>query len=68
MFFRRPLSRHNSLLTGKITGNFADSDTSPRFWRPGRPVNSMASKRIPYATEQGIFFTEQGIFAKEQGS
>jgi hypothetical protein len=29
-----PVSRRNSLLTGKLTGNFADSGTPPRFWRP----------------------------------
>jgi hypothetical protein len=31
---REPVCGANSLLTGKLTGNFADSGTPPRFWRP----------------------------------
>jgi hypothetical protein len=30
--------------------------------------NSIASSRIPYAMEQGIFFTEQGRIWSEQGN
>jgi hypothetical protein len=29
-----PVSTSNSLLTGKLTGNFADSGALQRFWRP----------------------------------
>jgi len=45
----------NSLITGKLTGNFADSGPQQRFRAPNRPANSKASDRIPYATEQGSF-------------
>jgi hypothetical protein len=32
-----------------------------------RRANSAGYNKIPYATEQGIFWTEQGIFLREQG-
>jgi hypothetical protein len=32
-----------------------------------RCAKSMACSKIPYETEQGIFFVEQGIFWSEQG-
>jgi hypothetical protein len=44
-----------SLLTGKLTGNFADSDPALPFLVVGKRVNSMAYVKIPCATEQGIF-------------
>jgi hypothetical protein len=53
-----------SLLTPKLTGNFA------RFWPSAailvsvQRVNSIASSQIPYATEQGIFDDVSGkVFA-----
>jgi hypothetical protein len=52
----------NSLLTGKLTGNFAQSGPPRRFRRPGQPVNSTAFSRIPCATEQGIFKCLSGNF------
>ena len=32
-----------------------------------RRANSMACKKIPYTTEQGLFLAEQRIVAEEQG-
>jgi hypothetical protein len=49
-----PVSNPNSLLTGKLTGNFAKSGPSPVILTSRQRVNSMASGQIPYATEQGI--------------
>ena len=42
------------MLTGKLTVNFAESDPSAAISTSGQRMNSMASSRIPYATEQGI--------------
>src|SRR5262249_47734785 len=44
-----PVSAPNSLLTGKLTGNFAKSGSLSRFLSPRR-ANSMAYSGIPYAT------------------
>ena len=62
-------ARANSLLTGKITGNFADSAACRSRSTSGRPANSVACDEIPCAMEQGILrrllgklFEEQGIF------
>src|SRR5262245_31300785 len=44
------VSAANSLLTGKLTGNFAEL------------ANSKACSQIPYATEQGIFVAITGNF------
>jgi hypothetical protein len=62
-----PVSTSNSLLTGKRTGNFAETGLPRRFFAPNRLRNSVAYNKIPYATEQGIIWCEQGIFYKEQG-
>jgi hypothetical protein len=57
----------NSLLTGKITGNFAESDHSPTIFMSDQYAEPIAYGRIPYATEQGIFKGVSGNFFKEQG-
>src|SRR5437899_5018518 len=45
----------NSLITGQLTGNFADSGPPARFSRPvGERIQWLAAK-FPYAMEQGIF-------------
>ena len=47
--------RSNSLLTGKLTGNFANSGRSAAILASSRRANSMTCIEIPYVTEQGIF-------------
>src|SRR5262249_14641196 len=58
----------NSLLTGKNTGNFAESGLSGGFQRPSQRVNSIASSRIPYVTEQGICKAVSGNFSPVTGN
>jgi hypothetical protein len=62
-----PVSTSNSLLTGKLTGNFSNLGLFLRFWLLKRRANSMACSKIPYAMKQGIILTEQGIIFAEQG-
>jgi hypothetical protein len=45
----------NSLLTGKLTGNFSDFGLPSLFLSPNQCANPMACGKIPWATEQGIF-------------
>src|SRR5262249_9212236 len=52
---------------GKLTGNFAESGRSAAISASGQRMNSMASSRIPYATEQGISKRVSGNFFEEQG-
>ena len=41
----KPVSTANSLLTGKLTGNFAESGQPLRFWRPiGERIQWLADK------------------------
>jgi hypothetical protein len=49
-----PVSALNSLLTGKLTGNFAESGPPPRFFESDQRTHSIVYSRIPCATEQGI--------------
>src|SRR6266851_2273134 len=58
---RTRLSGPNSLLTGKLTGNFAESGLQRRISRKFNEAESMGYSKIPYATEQGIF---EGIAGK----
>ena len=62
-----PVSALNSLLTRKITGNFAESGLPVRFSRPVGQWISKASSRIPYATKQGIFERVSGNFSRGTG-
>src|SRR3972149_5796244 len=62
-----PSPTSNSLLTGKLTGNFVDSGPPPRFFAPRPRANSMVCREIPYATEQGSFGGITGNFFKELG-
>lgn len=56
------LSQHpNSLLTGKLTGNFVESVHLVAILNADTRANSMACSKIPYATEQGIISKKQGI-------
>src|SRR6266404_1328970 len=48
------VSTPNSLLTGKLTGNFAESGPPPRFFESDQRTHSIVYSRIPCATEQGI--------------
>ena len=64
---RTRLQLPNSLLTGKLTGNFAESGLARRFSRLLSAANSMLCREIPYATEQGIFGAITGNFFEEQG-
>ena len=63
-----PVSAPNSLLTGKITRNFAESDAPPRFsclmsariqWPPAE-FRTQRNREFSNAY-QGMFFEEQGI-------
>lgn len=57
----------NSLLTGKLTGNFADSGLSQYFWRlAGQQIQSLAAK---FPTQRNREFPDayQGRFSEEQG-
>jgi hypothetical protein len=51
----------NSLLTGKITGNFIEFAKPNAILNANTRANSEACSEIPCATEQGIFSEEQGI-------
>ena len=69
-----PSQHPNSLITGKITGNFADSGPLRQFsrliikliqWLPDKfPTQRNREFTNAY---QGIFFEEQGIFSIEEG-
>src|SRR6266436_4187785 len=61
------VSTANSLLTGKLTGNFVDSGPLPRFLRPvGERIQWLAEK---FPTQRNREFLEalQGIILEEQG-
>jgi hypothetical protein len=57
-----PVSTSNSLITGKITGNFENFGPSAAIFASDRPGNSNGYDQIPYATEQGIFGGGTGNF------
>ena len=56
------------LLTGKLTGTFAETGHPPRFSRLIKHADPIGYSRIPYATEQGISKRVSGNFFKEQGN
>ena len=69
-----PVCEANSLLTGKLTGKFADSCLSVRFLRPvDQQIQGLAGKfptqpnREFFEFEQGIESRDQGIFSVEEG-
>src|ERR1700731_4125665 len=71
---REPVCEANSLLTGKLTGKFADSCLSVRFLRPvDQQIQGLAGKfptqpnREFFEFEQGIESRDQGIFSVEEG-
>src|ERR1700737_2196499 len=71
---RDPVCGANSLLTGKLTGKFADSCLSVRFLRPvDQQIQGLAGKfptqpnREFFEFEQGIESRDQGIFSVEEG-
>ena len=49
-----PVSTANSLLTGKLTGNFGRIRPSIAIFVSVQRTDSIVYARIPYATEQGI--------------
>jgi hypothetical protein len=63
-----PVSTSNSLLSGKRTGNFAETGLPRGCFAPNRLPNSVAYNEIPYGTEQGIIWCEQGNFLQRTGS
>jgi Tripartite tricarboxylate transporter family receptor len=63
-----PSPQANSLLTGKITGNFAESGQPSQFSGPFRSPNSITYSRIPYAKEQGILKGVSGNFLRGTGN
>ena len=62
-----PVSGANSLLTGKRTGNFANSRAVEGKGAANNAASTGPYEQIPYAIEQGIFLTEQGKCWREQG-
>src|SRR5256885_16419944 len=62
-----PVSALNSLLTGKITGNFPESGRPIAIFGSDQRADSITYSRIPYATEQGIFKCVSGNFFQETG-
>src|SRR6266571_2437847 len=54
----------NSLLTGKLTGKFADSSASQRFWRPvGERIQRLAVK---FPTQRNReFFSKNREFSRQ---
>ena len=71
---REPVCEANSLLTGKLTGKFADSCLSVRFLRPvDQQIQGLAGKfptqpnREFFEFEQGIESRDQGIESRDQG-
>ena len=56
------------LLTGKLTGTFAETGHPPRFSRLIKHADPIGYSRIPYATEQRISKRVSGNFFKEQGN
>jgi hypothetical protein len=63
-----PVSNRNSLLTGKLTGNFAESGPLKAIFANKQPANSVPCREIPYATEQGIFGAITGNFRQRTGN
>jgi hypothetical protein len=55
-------------LTGKLTGNFAESGRPSRFSCLIQRADSIVYGRIPCGTEQGIFKCVSGNFFEEQGN
>ena len=62
-----PVSTQNSLLTGKLTGNFSILGLNSEILAAIRHATSKACSQIPYSMEQGIVLAEQGIYWSEQG-
>ena len=62
-----PSPRSNSLLTGKRTGNFANSRPIEGKGAANSAASTGLYEQIPYAIEQGIFSAEQGNFLRDQG-
>jgi hypothetical protein len=62
-----PVSAAKSLLTVKLTGNFAESGHPPPIFAANQHADPITYSRIPYATEQGISKRVSGNFFKEQG-
>jgi hypothetical protein len=56
----------NSLLAGKLTGNFGSFACAAAILSADTRANSEACSEIPCATEQGIILGEQGNLAQEQ--
>ena len=64
-----PSPHLNSLITGKLTGNFAESGFLLRFSCPFGERTQWFQHEIPYAREQGICqHPYQGKFSGEQGT
>jgi hypothetical protein len=62
-----PVSAPNSLLTGKLTGNFAQSGPATAISTPSQPVNQQLSAEFPAQQNREFSNAYQGIFFEEQG-
>jgi hypothetical protein len=56
-----PVSLANSLLTGKLTGNFINLSRFGQILGPNLQAKSLTCSKIPYTNEQGIILHKQGI-------
>jgi hypothetical protein len=61
-------SRQISLLTGKLTGNFAESGPLLRFWRPIMSEFNGFQPEFPTQRNREFANAYQGIFSEEQGN
>src|ERR1700730_17269906 len=62
-----PVCEANSLLTGKLTGKFADSCLSVRFLRPVDQQIQWLAGKSPTQPNREFFEFEQGIESRDQG-
>jgi hypothetical protein len=63
-----PVSAANSLLTGKLTGNFAKSGHPSQFARPINARSQSLTSQFPTQQNREISNAYQGIFFGEQGN
>jgi hypothetical protein len=64
---REPVSMPRFPANREIYREFRRIHVLWRISAPSRPTNPMRWSKIPYSTEQGIFWKEQGIYWRQQG-
>jgi hypothetical protein len=61
-----PVSTWNSLLTGKITGNFADSGPRSRFWRLVSQQTQSLAVKFPTQRNRDFFRRNRELISKNR--